>query len=163
MRLGLLFIVASLLTSPAYAGFDDPSELAIYTIMGEASNQPYEGQLAVAEVIRNRAKAYNAQYLDCLVVLGWDTCFESSVKEVVLQPWQFSFWNSKKKAKQWLEKYGTGEAYQTASRAWAESEHSNIVKGADLYHASYVKPRWNFGKTIFIRQLGAHRFYKEVH
>lgn len=58
-----------------------PADLDVLarTIYGEARNQPFEGQLAVAWVIRNRtARALR---------------FGATIAEVCLKPLQFSCWN----------------------------------------------------------------------
>lgn len=47
------------------------------TVYMEAEGEPFDGKLAVAQVIRNRAKARNL-----------------SLADVVLQPMQFSCWNT---------------------------------------------------------------------
>ena len=46
------------------------------TIYAEAGGEPFEGQIAVAYVVTNRAKGRNL-----------------SIRSTVLQPWQFSCWN----------------------------------------------------------------------
>lgn len=48
----LLIILFVSFTSPAFADVTD--RLAVMAIMGEASNQGYEGMVAVGEAIRNR-------------------------------------------------------------------------------------------------------------
>ena len=140
--IGSIIAIAILLA----CGKAEANEIAIYTIMGEAAGEPLEAQVAVAEVIRNRAKLRN-----------------QSVEAVCLAPRQFSFWNNRKKAEAWLEKYGTGEAYQRASRAWCESEESDLTMGADLYfNPMLCKPRWNMDMVLPRRQFGKHVFMKEV-
>ena len=47
------------------------------TVAQEAGGEPYQGKLAVAYVIRNRAKRSGQSYTD-----------------VCLKPWQFSCWNT---------------------------------------------------------------------
>jgi len=55
----------------------DPVVLLALTVLGEARNQPYQGKVAVAQVVRNRMDEKGL-----------------SVADVVLHPWQFSCWNS---------------------------------------------------------------------
>lgn len=138
-----VFIVLS--CEPAHA-VQEGESIVIETIMMEAANQDYNGQVAVAEVILNRSKRSGLP--------AW--------KEV-LRPKQFSCWNSTAWAKDWLNVHGTGKAYQMASRAWQEAvDGSNTVKGATLYHTVKVSPGWSKSPRVeFIRQLGAHRFYYE--
>jgi len=96
--------------------------VVIQTILGESADQPLRGQIATSEVIRRRAS-----------IGGW---FGSTHKEVVLKDKQFSFWNDQKKAQTWLRKHVTGKAWQTASRAWHDSEFTNYTKGATHYCAA---------------------------
>lgn len=53
-----------------------PTELLALTIWGEARGEPIEGQLAVANVIKNRVSSDGGDYYD-----------------VILKPKQFSCWN----------------------------------------------------------------------
>lgn len=59
----------------------DDEDAAVRTVWGEARNQPFEGQVAVAFVIRNRAT--------------WNppTWWGHTVQTVCLKPWQFSCHN----------------------------------------------------------------------
>ena len=54
----------------------DPVVLLALTVLGEARNQPYQGKVAVAQVVRNRMDAK-----------------DMTVAQVVLAPWQFSSFN----------------------------------------------------------------------
>lgn len=140
----LLSIVAC--AAVLFCGEVQANETAIQTIMGEASGESLQGQIAVAEVIRNRAEFRN-----------------QTIEQVCLAPRQFSFWNDKAKAYAWLRKYGTGRAYQRASRAWYESEETQLTRGADLYYnPKTCKPRWNFALTLPRGQFGSHVFLKEI-
>lgn len=56
-----------------------PNEILALTIYGEARGEPIEGQVAVASVIRNRFQDNLQKY--------------RSVKDVCLEPKQFSCWN----------------------------------------------------------------------
>lgn len=58
---------------------DEDLDLLTRTIAGEAGGESYDGQVAVAQVIRNRMN---------------DSRFPNSIKDVVMQPKQFSAWNS---------------------------------------------------------------------
>ena len=132
--------VLLLLCGSAYA-----NDTAINTIILEAANQPLEGQIAVAEVIRNRMK-YRRQ----------------TAEEVCLAPKQFSAWNSRAYAVKRLSK-ATGAEYQRASKAWHESETTNLTNGSDIYfNPKLCKPTWNFALLTFMGQYGSHRFYKEA-
>jgi len=102
----------------------DDSYFPVATIVLEAGNQSLEGQIAVGEVIRNRAKTHN-----------------TSPTHVVLKANQFSCWNNREQALKRLKMENAG-VWQKASRAWALSEDSNLTGGATHYYAYYVKPYW---------------------
>jgi len=139
--LGSVILCALLLL----CGRAEANETAILTIMGEAASEPLEAQIAVAEVIRNRA-ALRGQ----------------TIEQVCLAPRQFSFWNDRARAARWLRDHGHGDVYQRASRAWYESEETRLTRGADLYYNPQAcRPLWNFALLIPRGQFGQHVFYKE--
>src|SRR3990167_4094069 len=111
-------------TQIAYA---DSDNVAIETIILEAQGESLAGQIAVGEVMRNRANNRH-----------------QSIYTVCLSPMQFSCWNSASEARKRLKRV-SGEVYQMASRAWAESESSNLTDGATYYIAKkqlkYI-PAW---------------------
>ena len=116
--------------------------VAIQTIILESQGESMAGQVAVGEVIRNRAKRGDL-----------------SVDSVCLAYRQFSCWNDGKQAKKALSK-ASGETWQRASKAWAESEESNLTNGATHYHARKVHPYW-VGRHKGIR-IGNHVFYRGI-
>lgn len=142
-RRTLLFLTALsfLICKPAFSA--EPI-MPIQTILGEARGESFEGQIAVAEVIRNRAN--NPSW--------WGNNPDS----VCLKKFQFSFWNDKKLARKTLSKI-SGEVYQVASRAWFESENSNLTKGATHYCRYDSYPFWR-SKLKFICRIGDHLFFK---
>ena len=131
---------------PAHA-VQEGQSIVVETIMMEAANQGEEGMVAVAEVIRNRAKRDNR-----------------SMMEVVLKPKQFSCWNSKKWAVEWLERYGDGQSYQKASKALEIAlGGSRTVSGATLYHSNAVQPSWAKSRLCHeVAIIGNHVFYTEA-
>ena len=86
-------------------------------ILLEARGESYLGQVAVGEVIRNRA-------------------FKTSIGiiEICLAPFQFSCWNNARKAEKAINRI-SGDEWQIASKAWEESKHTNYSKGATYYLA----------------------------
>lgn len=114
----------------------------IMTIALEAQGEPIEGQRAIGEVIRSRSKRSNKTF-----------------SEVCLTPYQFSCWNGPIKPSN-ASKRVSGEAFQRAARAWAESEHSNITGGARHYCRYDVTPYWAGGRDG--QRIGNHVFYKGV-
>lgn len=123
------------------------SDVPVQTIVLEAGNQGYEGMLAVAEVIRNRA-----------VLKGIPP------DEVCMTPFQFSCWNSALKAKNKLSKV-SAETWNTAQRAWqtANIDQTDTVNGADHYYAykmlKYL-PAWA-GKMERVAKVKDHVFFRE--
>ena len=109
----------------------------------EARGEPIEGQLAVAEVVINRARSglYPDNYCD-----------------VVTQPAQFSF-----------VRHGQIPAADETSAAWqraeaiAEIAQQNLwqTKAADAlyFHATYVNPSWSRQK-VQLAQIDTHIFYR---
>lgn len=109
----------------------------------EARGEPIEGQLAVAEVVINRAKSglYPTNYCD-----------------VITQPAQFSF-----------VRRGRIPVADESSAAWqraeavAEIAQQNLwqTKAADAlyFHATYVNPSWAHQK-VQLAQIETHIFYR---
>ena len=124
------------------------NEIAIQTIILEAQGESLEGQIAVGEVIRNRT--------DDVYTHGR---YDDRVAQVVKRPYQFSCWNNHLIAKLRLPRV-SGEAWQRASKAWAESEESNLTNGATHYHAIGVSPKWASGKVG--KRIGNHVFYRGI-
>jgi len=121
----------------------------ILCIYAEARSEPYEGQVAVGNVIRNRmAKKFFS---------------DGTVCSTVTYRKQFSWMNdqdaqrSRVLAVRWEE-----PAMATAAKAWFESEHHKVVGDALLYHASYVAPYWAKANCIeLVCQIGRHLFYAD--
>jgi spore germination cell wall hydrolase CwlJ-like protein len=120
------------------------------TIFGEARGQDFEGQIAVAWVVRNRVARPRR--------------FAPTVAGVCLSPMQFSCWN---RADPTFERMVMVEipdpAYVTALAAAGmvlTDRAPDPTGGADHYHATYVQPYWARTMTRTV-QLGAHVFYKE--
>jgi N-acetylmuramoyl-L-alanine amidase len=122
----------------------------ILCIFAEARGEPYEGMVAVGNVIRNRTAKRHFS--------------DGTVVGTVSKPYQFS----------WLN---TGDAQRTrvlgacwdesscrlAAQAWFESEHVKLVGDALWYHASYVSPAWAKAEGIeFVRRIGRHLFFRQA-
>jgi spore germination cell wall hydrolase CwlJ-like protein len=124
-------------------GNQDAEQLCLAkAVYFEARSESLEGQLAVAEVVLNRARS---------------GVYPPSVCGVVTQHAQFSFIRA-----------GRFPAPNTASDAWhralaiAEiaSKHLATEVAANVlwYHADYVAPAWGRQRTR-VAQIGAHIFY----
>lgn len=124
-------------------GNQDEQELCLAkAIYFEARGESLEGQLAVAEVVLNRARSGR---------------FASSVCGVVTQPAQFSFIRAGKfpavneSSDCWKKALAIADV---ASKHIATSLASNVL----WYHATYVAPAWGRQKTR-AAQIGTHIFY----
>ena len=122
---------------------DDDFECMATSIYFEAAIEPYEGKLAVGEVIMNRVD--NDQYPD-------------NVCDVIKQHRQFS----------WYED-GISNLPNKTTHSWRESERaaeevmfsitSSFHPDVQYYHADYVDPYWNRNMTK-VATIGAHIFYR---
>lgn len=125
-----------------YGDQDSQEECLAKAVYFEARSETLEGQLAVANVILNRAQS---------------GVYPSTICEVVTQPWQFSF-----------IRRGKFPAPDRSSRAWhdaaaiASIARKNLVQVVPdnvlWYHADYVAPSWGRRLTR-VTQIGAHIFY----
>lgn len=108
----------------------------------EARGEPIEGQLAVAEVVLNRAASGK---------------YPSSICAVVKQPAQFSFVRKgrippiAKATDAWRKAVAVAHV---AAKHLAKQISSSVL----WYHASYVRPDWGRRLTR-VAQIGAHIFY----
>jgi N-acetylmuramoyl-L-alanine amidase len=124
------------------ATLDREAECLAASVYFESKGEPLEGQLAVAEVIINRANSGGR--------------FPSSICKVVFQKGQFHFVRGggfppiNRKGHQWRE------AVAIAQIAMDDSWESRASK-AMFFHARRVSPGWN--KTR-VAQLGNHVFYR---
>ena len=125
-------------------------------IYHEARDQPFIGQVAVAQVVMNRV--YDDRYPD-------DVC------EVVMQgptySWKPDFPVRHRCQFSW---YCDGKSDRTPDQtAWeqalviAQGVHTgnldDFVEGATHYHATYVLPEWAETKTPIV-QIAEHVFYR---
>lgn len=120
----------------------DELPIPVQTIIGECANCTDEGMIAVGNVLRNRAR-YRGQ----------------TVEQVALAPWQFSFWNDRVRAKNFI-KNTPDLVVQRAMTAWQASATEDVTGGADHYFADYIKmPLWA-KNMAFNGRHGKHLFYR---
>ena len=109
----------------------------------EARGEPLQGQLAVAEVVINRAS---------------DSRWPASYCGVVLQRSQFSFVRGGR-----LPRINTTKKTWARAKAVAKIAHDNLwqteANDAVYFHANYVSPRWSRKKTR-LAQIQTHVFYR---
>lgn len=126
-------------------------KLAILTIAQEALGEPFEGKLAVAEVIRNRmAKKYQS---------------DGTVEGTVLKPYQFSGWLPNDpvliKSMRWDDEM---PAIKECIKAWFDAKQgSRTVGEAVLYYAPGkvpTVPKWARPEhATKVAEVGAHHFF----
>lgn len=127
----------------AGAPLDEELNCIATAVYFEARGEPFEGQLAVAEVVMNRARSGR---------------YPSSYCGVVKQPWQFSF-----------VRKGQFPRVNTDSPSWSYAQAITRIAANQLadklpddvlwYHADYVAPGW--GRRLSrVEKIGAHIFYR---
>ena len=128
---------------PAGSQLSDELQCLAGAVYFESRGEPLDGQLAVAQVIINRAE---------------DRRFPSSYCSVVYQRAQFSF-----------VKHGRMPRIKTGSRAWqrahaiARIAHRGLwdseASDALYFHANYVRPSWSRRK-VALATIDTHVFYR---
>lgn len=123
---------------------------AAITILAEAEGEPFEGKIAVGEVIRERMRQ---RFFSDGTVIG--TCFLRL---------QFSIWNDDKqdnaRAIKILQTDYVYPIYQECLRAWIQSANSYLVPAAVQYFNPHVVfPSWH-GDFDEVRTIGNHVFMK---
>lgn len=120
------------------------AQIVISTLMGEALGEGVKGMQAVAEVLRNRARARG-----------------TTMSQEAMRPKQFSFWNDREQAKAWIADNVDGKGYDMAMEALGLAENgSNVAGSADHYfNPKLARPAWakRMTKTV---SIGGHDFYK---
>ncbi len=108
----------------------------------EAGFEPYQGQLAVAQVVLNRIKSHDYPHTVC---------------GVVYQPYQFTWTLHKQPRKNWRV---YRKVYRLAENVLVRRVRSPII-GRDVlfYHAVYDNPSWAQNVTP-VAEIGNHVFYK---
>ena len=125
------------------------------TVYFEARNQPLDGQIAVAQVVMNRALHPKYPNTICDVVRQASQLKPSGQPK--LHMCQFSFYCDGKRdiptdkdAYRWSHYVALGVLYGT---------FPNPVRDATHYHTIDVDPEWRNSKEV-IGRIGAHIFYR---
>lgn len=120
----------------------------------EAKNEPYEGQLAVAQVTLNRVD--HPEYPKTVCGVVWQQNKDRRTGRKVAQ---FS-WTLDGKPDVPKSKTAYEQAYSVAEEALLYGTQSAIIGTEALfYHANYVKPRWA-RQMERIARIGNHIFYQ---
>ena len=127
-----------------YGNQDAEQECLAGAVYFEARGEPLEGQLAVAQVVLNRARS---------------GIYPSSICGVVTQPAQFSFIRGGKfptinrDDDNWHKAKAVADI---ATKALVQEIQSDVL----WYHADYVAPGWGTRLTR-AAQIGRHIFYQQ--
>lgn len=129
----------------------DDLDVLARTIFGEARGEHFEGQVAVAWVIKNRAARGHR--------------FGTGIRGVCLAPKQFSCWNEDDPNREVI-RAATFEdpAFLRAHGIAAlvlRGDLEDPTHGADHYHTTTIWPKW--AESMAVRAvIGNHKFLKEV-
>lgn len=125
------------------AALNEQEECIAVAVYHEARGEPFDGQLAVAEVIMNRAASGR---------------YPGSWCEVVKQPWQFSFVRQGRFPK--VDRNSNAWSYAQAITRIAVTNAADALPADVLwYHADYVAPSWG-RRLSMVEKIGAHLFYR---
>ncbi len=118
------------------------------TVMAEAEGELYEGKVAVAAVIYNRARNP-----------GW---WGTTAIGVCLQRLQFSAWNDDNPRRNIIGEWDLGSpVFRDCMRAAVKAIDYDPTDGADHYFAhDVVEPTWAEGLPRLV--IGNHTFVKQV-
>jgi spore germination cell wall hydrolase CwlJ-like protein len=119
-------------------------------IYREAGYEPFEGKVAVAQVVMNRVDSGK---------FGDDVCGVIYQKSVIMDRvvCQFSWYCDSAAKTRPINNKAYTESYEVAKKVLLEGFQLSVLKEALYYHADYVNPRWNLEK---IGKIGQHIFYK---
>lgn len=122
----------------------------------EARDQPFIGQVAVAQVVMNRVQDHRYPDTICEVVKQGPT-YKWALGFPVRNKCQFS-WYCDGKSDEAKNKDAWEEALLVAHGVYG-GNLDDFVEGATHYHAYYVKPEWAKTKTPIVR-ISDHVFYR---
>ncbi len=119
-------------------------------IYREAGHEPFEGKVAVAQVVMNRVNSGK---------FAPDVCGVIYQKSVIMERvvCQFSWFCDSATKTRPVNQAAYNESYEVAKKVILEGFKLDILKDALYYHADYVNPRWGFEK---IGKIGNHIFYR---
>ena len=130
-------------TMPAAGSLSEEMQCLAGAVYFESRGEPLAGQLAVAQVIINRAE---------------DRRFPSSYCGVVFQRSQFSFVKNGH-----MPRIRTGTLAWKRAQAVARIAHRGLwdseASDALYFHANYVRPSWS-RRTVALATIDTHVFYR---
>lgn len=125
-------------------------ECMAMNIYREAGYEPFEGKVAVAQVVMNRVESGK---------FAPDVCGVIYQKSVVMERvvCQFSWFCDSATKTRPVNPKAYEESMAVAKKVLLEGFKLDVLKDALYYHADYVNPRWGFEK---IGKIGNHIFYR---
>ena len=131
----------------------NPVQCLTDNIYYEAGFEPYEGQLAVAQVTINRA--HDDPKAICNVVYFKKVNPATGKKEAAFS-WTLGYkWRA-----HGMNRTAYRECYAMAKAVLTLGLRSDIIDGSvEHYHADYISPRWKNNYQV-VAQIGAHIFYR---
>lgn len=127
----------------------------VKNIYFEARNQPIKGKQAIAVVTLERVRRKNYPPTICKVVS----------EERKSGTCQFSWKCDGKSDEPYLESKEELAAWNRARKVAEDAllgRVDPVIKGATMFHADYVTPKWDYSKLERLAKIGNHIFYKEV-
>ena len=124
--------------------------LAVYF---ESRGEPTEGQVGVAQVVRNRIDDPRYPSDACQVVKQGYYWQDHPIRDRC----QFSFWCDGKSD----DPKNVQAFYNALYIAWLSGEREDLTGGATHYHAIGVNPQWAISGQI-TKTMGNHIFYKGI-
>ncbi|MEE4241239.1 MAG: cell wall hydrolase [Desulfopila sp.] len=106
----------------------------------EARSEPQIGQIAVAHVTMNRAEELNL-----------------SIKEVVRQPYQFS-WTFQKNS---YIPEDPQAFFRCMHSVYVALHTHDLTSGSTYYHLDDIDPFWA-SELRYVNTFGSHKFYKRI-
>ena len=119
----------------------------------EARGEPSDGQLAVAQVVRNRVVSKDYPDEACQVVKQGYYWAGNPIRDMC----QFSFWCDGKSDNPRNRQL----FYNSLYIAWLSGEQPDTTGGATHYHNTTVYPEWAYSGTITIK-IHQHVFYRGI-
>lgn len=131
----------------------DDLDTAARTVVGEAASEPYQGQVAVAWVVRTRVEHEHIHWWGH----GW--------RGVCLASAQFSCWDdprgSRRISQLSLNDAELVRAYGVVAGVMC-GDIRNPIPGATHYHRFDCSPVWaNSSKMTYLGKIENHLFYRE--
>jgi len=124
----------------------DDDAWGVMTVWIEARGEPYEGKVAVAEVILRRSRK------------GFMS--DGTIPGTVLRPWQFSGWNTDDSNRIRAAKIDDGDpVVAECLKAWEEAKAGSNFSGGALHYfnPSVIEPMWAKAARV-VAEIGRHRF-----